>query len=348
MNKKLLLILGLLLILPSVLAQDIHKNIYQAGDIVRIEPLVNGDAVLAGANVTIEQGVSDDVLAAGGQILIRGPVRGDVRVAGGLIQIDNDVSGDVTAAGGDVRILGSTGGDARLAGGYLQVGDVNNDLYATGSAIIINGTIGGNAHLNAEDIEFGPNGKILGNLNYSSDLRVNDSKVLGTITYTAPKHSKPLENLSSTIFAFGSALLLGLILLWLLPARTASVADAIISQPWKVFLAGIAALVVVPIVAVLLLISIIGIPLAIALILVYVAVLFFGKVLLAFAAGRKIFGTNMFFAMLSGLVIYYLLRLIPFVGGVVAMAGALYGLGAVTLALWPKRAPKTGRKKRRR
>ena len=206
----------------------------------------------------------------------------------------------------------------------------------------INGIINGSATINADMIEFTNGSKILGDLNYSSTKRVDDKFVGGKITYIEKKQSF-FESISGTIFAFGSALLLGMLLLFFLQEKTIEAADRLMEKPLQVLLLGVLALIVIPIIAIILLFTIVGIPISIMIIVAFIALLYFGKILLALGAGRKIFPNNIHFALLAGLILYYLLKFLPGIGFLLAVAGAVLGLGTIVLGFMPKK----GKKKRR-
>lgn len=347
--KKLLLLFSILLLIPASLASiyqsgdeltvsnNLSSNYYGAGGIITLSNAVQGDVLVAGGNISVNGPVMGDIAAAGGQVKISNHVFGDARIASGMAEITGPVDGDVVVFAGSTLISGNVSKDAVLDSGEISVGNVGGDLHANGQKITIKGIVKGNAVIKADEIVFSPGAKIKGNLNYTSSSRVNENFVEGTVTYVPEPQKKPADIFQSTLFAFGAALLLGIVLILLFSSRLGEASDLIFTSTWKVFFVGVAALILIPVFSVLLLISIIGIPVAIILILTYVAVLYFGKVILALAFGRRIFPGNIYFALLAGLVLYYLLRIIPFIDGITAVAGALFGLGVFVVLLWPKK-----------
>jgi hypothetical protein len=96
----------------------------------------------------------------------------------------------------------------------------------------------------------------------------------------------------------------------------------------------------VPFVAVVLLITIIGIPLALLLMSLYLLVLFLGWVttalfiaqrgLEALRPGKPVTRGWQLFALLLGLLVLWLLKQIPYAGGLIGFLALLAGIGALT------------------
>jgi hypothetical protein len=99
-----------------------------------------------------------------------------------------------------------------------------------------------------------------------------------------------------------------------------------------------------PLVGILLLVTVVGIPLGIALLLALWLLYTVGYTCALFAVGRLVVREprSRFVAFLAGWGIVRLLALIPFLGGVLWFAGAVYGLGALAAAASAaRRAPET-------
>ncbi|HLD18638.1 MAG TPA: hypothetical protein VJB90_01350 [Candidatus Nanoarchaeia archaeon] len=323
-------------------AESIKGNYYATAAIVQLSAPVSGDVIAAAGNVTISNSISGDVMIAAGQASISGNVLGDARIAAGKAELSGIVDGDAIIFAGEADLRGKVKGDALIEAGAAKIGDVGGSLHVDGGTVKINGIINGSATINADMIEFTNGSKILGDLNYSSTKRVDDKFVGGKITYIEKKQSF-FESISGTIFAFGSALLLGMLLLFFLQEKTIEAADRLMEKPLQVLLVGVLALIVIPIIAIILLFTIVGIPISIMIIVAFIALLYFGKILLALGAGRKIFPNNIHFALLAGLILYYLLKFLPGIGFLLAVAGAVLGLGTIVLGFMPKK----GKKKRR-
>ena len=131
-----------------------------------------------------------------------------------------------------------------------------------------------------------------------------------------------------------SALILGLILLLAAPGLDRAIAWATRERMGASIGVGIAAFILLPILAVLLLATIVGIPLGMFLLLGLALLYTLGYVVGAHAIGRMVFKEprSRFVAFLIGLGIVRLLGLIPFVGGLAWVLVTILGLGALVTA----------------
>jgi hypothetical protein len=110
-------------------------------------------------------------------------------------------------------------------------------------------------------------------------------------------------------------------------------------RPWQSLGLGLAILVCVPFVGVVLLITIIGIPLALLLVPLYLLVLFLGWITVAqFIAQRGLEALRpgrpstlawQLLAMFLALVALWLVRQLPFAGGLIGFVALLAGIGAL-------------------
>jgi cytoskeletal protein CcmA (bactofilin family) len=140
--------------------------------------------------------------------------------------------------------------------------------------------------------------------------------------------------------AYGlSVLILGLLLVWLAPRALDAVHAAGVQAPGPSVGWGLALFIGLPVVAVLALATLVGIPLGIALLLALLLIYATG-----YAASMWILGRTLLkpprgraTAFLVGWVIVEAATLIPFLGGVVWFAAAVFGLGAMIVAVWRAR-----------
>ncbi len=131
-----------------------------------------------------------------------------------------------------------------------------------------------------------------------------------------------------------STLALGMILLLLAPGLDRSIQYSVRDRMGASIGIGLAAFILLPIVAVILLATIVGIPLGLFLLLGLALLYTIGYVAGAHAIGRLIVKEpkSRYVAFLAGWVILRLLGLIPFVGGLVWMLATILGLGVILTA----------------
>jgi cytoskeletal protein CcmA (bactofilin family) len=329
-----------------------HEDLYLGGGSVRVLGQVDGDVSAAGGRVSIEDTVNGDVFAFGGSVDLRAAVKDDARVAGGEVTVHGTIGDDLLAAGGTVRVAPEAriGGRAWRAGGTLEIaGRVAKGLKAAGGEIVIAGEILGDAELVGEHIELRPGAIIHGHLNYRSPnaARIDPgARVLGGVVQL------PLETPSSAqagyagarIFMLLSLLVTASVLLLLFPNFSLVAARSVRVAPWQVLGLGLAVLASVPLVAILLLVSVVGLWLGLMTLVLYFVLLLLGYltgVLFVADVGLQRLRRQespgkawVIGALAATLVALALLRLLPAIGALAAFALLLFGLGALTRALW--------------
>jgi cytoskeletal protein CcmA (bactofilin family) len=326
-----------------------EQNIYAAGSNVLVAADADADVVVAGGQVTIADKVAGDVLAAGGTVEVQAQTGGDVRIAGGQLTIDGPVGGDAVAAGGDVTLSPQTvvNGRAWLAGGEINMdARLKNALSAAGGVINISGQVLGDVELRGEHINILPGASIEGQLNYYSPTQATiDPKahIGGKITYHLIKSERPSAAVivGVALVAFISLLLAGIVLYLLFPRLSFSAIKAIHIETGKSIALGLALFITVPFTAIVLFSTFIGGTLAIILLAVYFVFMISSYLILALFTGDIVMRLVRFSpenskgmaiaALTVGLLILFVVLLIPFLGFLVEFIATLFALGALSL-----------------
>lgn len=181
----------------------VNDDLYLLAGEVYIDGIVRGDLYVAAGYVEINGTVEGDLVAAAGSVVIRGTVVDDVRVAAGGVEVSGNVGDDLLiAAGGGpntfafpmqqpsvpqgVRIAQSAivGGDLYLmAGGGTVNGTIAGDLSAVLAELTLGAQVGGDANLIAENLRITP-----------------ESRIAGSLTYTAPERLSGLDQNAESVF----------------------------------------------------------------------------------------------------------------------------------------------------
>ena len=255
---------------------------------------------------------------------------------------------------GDVDVpRGQTVGDVIVVDGSVRIqGRVTGDVVAVSAPVRINGPVEGDVVGVAERVVIGPGGRVGGDLSYGDEDPV--ITVPGAVSGKTEKLDfdefiTPLSTFAAWIALWlamsVSTLLLGLALLWLAPRSLEAALEIARTATGPAIGIGLAVFFGLPAVAVLLMITLLGLPLGIALLLALLPIYAIGYTTSAFLLGRAIVKppTSRFLAFLAGWGILRVIALVPGLGILAWFGAAVFGLGALGIALWrSRRGPVTG------
>ncbi len=361
--KKIIALFGLVLSFPLFanaatfqsgeelyISETTDQDVYGAGGIVQLGSNVNGDLLTAGGMVNLDGVIFEDLLGAGGQVDVNGEVKGDARVLGGSIDVDALIGGDLILAGGEVKIDSETvvGADFAFATGTMFMnGKVNGNVQGYAGMLTINGEITGDMNLlGVEELRFGPDAKINGNLTYTSKktAEIPENVVNGEVVYKKQILPSPPVTAGEfiagfSVYSFLSLLVLGLLLMWLFRFFGLDSTDRALDSVFRSMGIGFLVILVAIVLTPLTLISIVGIPLSAILLASLVIILYLGKVYAAMIIGRslvKIDQKSGYLKMLGsyslGLLIFVLLTFVPIVGWILRCLLVLLAVGGMTLS----------------
>jgi hypothetical protein len=255
-----------------------------------------------------------------------------VTVTGPVTVGPNQTVGDLIVIDGDVRV------DGRVRG----------DLVAVNGDVRLSGTVGGDLITVAKRAVLTPGAQVGGDLSYFGERPVvpPGARVEGDVTRVT-QITDPLGFVG--FFALWlavsvSALVLGLLMLWLAPAALDATMRAVTTRPWATIGWGVLLFFGLPILALLALITLVGAPLGVALGLALWPLYAMGYTTSAWLLGRRLLRPprGRVLAFFTGLVILRVVSLVPWIGGVIWLVGTVVGLGALAVALWEARRAAVG------
>jgi len=324
----------------------VDDNLLITGDTVVLEGVVTGNLVTAARRIEFRGEVHGDVLAAAAEIEAAGQVGGNwlsfsrdfassVEVARSLaafaetIDLSGSVEDDLAAFASRLKLAGPVGADAFLFSGDAEAGSpIGRDLNVWANRVTLNSGA-------AVD------GDLIARVGDSEALEVDpEAEVAGSVRTILPDDEPETSRYLQPGFYLGrlvsflAAWLTGCFLFWLAPGRLVwrpgSRRDVAVAGG-----VGFLVLVATPVAALIALISVIGLPLGLGTLAVWGAALYAAKIIVAIPVGAAVVGKvapgdfrALAAALAVGLAIYFLLRLIPFVGGLLAFLVLLVGLGA--------------------
>jgi len=244
------------------------------------------------------------------------------------------VGRNVVILSGNVDLESMVGNNARVYASNLRLSDgIGGKLYAYVGSMRITSR----AHV-AGDVEYWSNKNALidPHAKIGGELIHHPSFFYSIFHGKIFKSLKIGSKLAALIMNFFYTLVIGLIMMRYFPQRIEGAIDALNHKPLQALIAGVVIVVILPLLFLALLITIVGVPFALTLLAINVISFYTAKVLTIIWLAKHIFRRfdftkhrRIYFAF--GLIIYYIIALIPYLGTVVAIAALLLGLGGLIL-----------------
>ena len=254
---------------------------------------------------------------------------------------------------GDVNVpAGQTRDDVVVINGHVNVaGRVTGDLVAISAPVRISGVVEGDVVALTDRSVIAPGARVGGDLIYAD----HKPRVATDATVEGDTRRVDVDEVFSPFRAFVarlalwlafsvSSLALGLLLLWLAPRALEAALWTARTSTGPVIGIGLAAFFGIPAAALLAIVTLVGIPLGIVLLLAALPLYALGYTTSAWLLGRAIVRppAGRVAAFLAGWGILRAIALVPVLGGLVWFGAAVFGLGALTVALWRSRSGTAG------
>jgi len=330
--------------------QVYEGDYFNAGGSIQISGVVKGDVYVFGSQIYIDGVVEGDVIASGGTVEIGGEVRGNVRLAAGQIELNGKVGLNVTAMGGNIQSKGSIGGNAVFTGGIVDLsGSIGGNVTLTASNARLLGDIDGNIKAYVGQLHIDSQADLKGDLEYSSGKKAiidPNARIEGKITY----HPTAIEffegkwrhgfifkaKITAILMNLFFSFVIGWIVIKMFPRKLKTTLNTIKNRPIKSLGVGILVLIFLPLACLILFITVLGFPLALALLAFSLLTFYSAKIFPIIWIANFIFSKiglkpNTLFVLFLGLILFFLVIQIPFIGPILSFIATLEGLGAIVL-----------------
>jgi cytoskeletal protein CcmA (bactofilin family) len=337
--------------------QMIFDSIFEFTDTVN-------DLFVWGWKPTISGDITDNAFLGGQRIQItpEGEIGGDLFLFAQDGRIDGRVGGDLYAWVAELSIGEGAAIDGAMNGGAGTLtldGVVGGPITFASGVVTINGTVNGDVRLDAGELELGPNAVITGELRYESPREADidpGARVDGEIRYYPPRDDDDeaedevpaaavwfsLWNILWDAWWLLSSFLVGALALALGGDAARRPAHRLLEQPALGLGFGFVIAVVVPAAAILAIVLLVTIPLGLISIAVYMAAAYLARLVAALAIGHTLLRLlrggktpSPYASLALGLLAFYLLTQIPYVGFLIWLAAIVAGLGGMFLATRP-------------
>lgn len=339
--KKILKIFLILFMFSTVTVYADSNNLFRADDSLLINEDLNGTSFLAGNSVTTENRVDGILVAAGNLMNINGESDYSF-IAGNTININRATFKDGFIAGSSIDIKSSEiKRDLYAAGEKITLtSDVGRNAYLGGENIVIDSRVYGDLYIAADNITINSNAVIKGKLKYNEDAKINISKDASineketykdvNVKVEVNPVTKIVNKITNSLLSFFNMLVIGLFMVLLIPRLFKKLKELNNDKLLPAFGFGVLILIALPIAAIMVMFTVVGISTGIIALVLYGLMAYLSTILSTYKLSQLAFGNkikNDYLLLLVGLAIVYVIKLIPFVGGLVSFALLCLGLG---------------------
>ena len=342
---------------PTVSKDEIIKgDIYLSGERVRIEGTVEGDVFAAGKDIDIDGHVKGDVISAGRYLQLRGTVDGNIRSAGNTAVISGKLGKNMTWFGDAVTVdsTGKVGGGITMFGGTLAIdGHLNRDILFFGEEINVNGSVGGGIREKGNMLIVGPNARVDGPVKFEGNKPAEiapGAKLASPVEFKQMERKRDYRESNYYVWRViwtAAFILFGMVLFLLAPGFARETISSAERYGAPIGL-GILVFFGVPLAAIIACITVVGLPLGVLTLAFWMLMLCCAEIVVGAVIGNLILGRatdtwGMIGRMALGFVIvrivYTPLAQVHVLGLLAALGIWMWGMGAISLALYQRLQP---------
>jgi hypothetical protein len=323
----------------------------------RIDGTIEGDLFFFGQSVEISGHIKGDAIIFAGSTRINGQIDGNIRSFTNNLTITGSVGKNVLTFNEVVNLdsAGKVGGSLTAFAESVGVdGHLGRDLVVFGDQTIISGSIDGEIRARERNMTIGSSAHVGGPIHYTGDNPANvasGAKLASPVEFTKAEHKSRYTEGHYYVWRIiwtAAFVLFGMVLILLLPkfAEEAVKAGERVGAPLGL---GLLVFPAVPIACVIACVTVVGIPLGVLTFGLWILGLFTAEIVVGAVVGNWIFGRSadtwgLIGRMAAGFVIvrivYTPLENIHVIGALVALGIFMWGMGAISLALYNRFQPK--------
>jgi anti-sigma factor RsiW len=333
--------------------ETIKGDIILSGHTVRIEGTVDGDVYAFSQQVNVSGHITGDLICFAQSARVSGQIDGNIRSFTNNITINGNVDRSVTAFN-EVFTLDANGKIGRNLTIFTQTatldGKLGRDFLGYFQQVTLSGPVGGSFQGKGESLNITGGAQIGGSANFEGDKPAvvsADAKLASPVTFKKIDHRSDRQRGTGyylwRLIWTAAIVLFGLVLYGLMPKFAAETVEAA-ENLGASFGLGVLVLPGVFIAAIIACITVIGLIVGFSSLLVWLLALMSSGIVVGGIVGRWIMGKATEFwplvgRMAVGVVIIRIITAIPWIGGWAKLAVLLWGMGAISLALYRRLQP---------
>jgi cytoskeletal protein CcmA (bactofilin family) len=344
---------------------------FRKGDSVNVKKgeVIKGDFFATGEHIRIDGEVDGDVYAFSNQVDVTGHIDGDLICFAKGVRVSGIVDGNLRAGANNVTITGtvernvtvwnealnldSSGkiGRSLTAGGETLTldGKIGRDFLGFAESTTISGFIGGSVREQGNSLSIASGAEIDGKTSFKGHKEpsvASDAKLGSPLEFTLLEH-KHEERRGGyylwRVILTGTIVLFGLVLAGLMPKFAMETVESA-GQIGASFGVGVLVCFGVLIASIIACFTIVGLLVGFSAFMLWLVMVFAAEVVVGGIVGQWIMGRDddfwpFFLRVVVGIVVVRVLTSVPFVGFWVWVIVTLWGMGAISLALYRRLQP---------
>jgi cytoskeletal protein CcmA (bactofilin family) len=333
--------------------ETIKGDLFAHGHHVKIDGTVDGDVYVFCQGADIEGHVTGDVIAFAQMLRVNGKVDGNIRSFTNTVIVSGSVAKNMLSFGEIVTVdgPGKVGNSITTFVNTLTIdGTVGRDLLAFANETTIAAPIGGAVRINGNHLTFNSGAQVAGPVNFKGDRppEVSPSAKLAIpVVFTQEEHHSHYRDSGFYIWRviwIAAYILFGLVLFVLLPNFARATVDSA-ERYGASFGLGILVLFGVPIAAFIACITVVGLLIGISTFILWLTAMWCAQIVVGAIVGQWLMGHTreiwtLIGRMVVGVILLCVVEMIPFVGGWIRFAVLLWGMGAISLAIYRHFTPR--------
>lgn len=330
----------------------IKGDFYATSEHVRIDGEVDGDVYAFAHQVDVTGHINGDLICFAQAVRVSGVVDGNLRTGANNVTITGTVERNVTAWNETLNLdaSGKIGRSLTAGAETLTVdGKVGRDFLGFAESTNISGFIGGSVRGRGNSLSIASGAEIDGKTSFKGHKEpsvASDAKLGSPLEFT--KIERKHEERGGDYYLWrviwtGTFILFGLVLASLMP-RFAMEAVESAGQIGASFGVGVLVFFGVAIASIIACITIVGLLVGISSFMLWLVMLFAAEVVVGGIVGQWIMGRDddfwpFFLRVVVGIAAVRVITSLPFIGHWAGFVVALWGMGAISLALYRRLQP---------
>jgi len=332
--------------------ETIKGDIFLFGERVRVDGTVDGDVFVFGHDVNVNGHVKGDVFGFAQQLRINGQVDGNVRASTNTLTITGTVAKNVLTLDEVVNVesSGKIGGSLTIFVESLNLdGSLGRDLLIFGKHLALTGKINGAIKMKGDTLTINPSAQVGGPIYFEGNKEPEVSpqaQLASPVEYHKMEHKPRYMEGHYYVWQviwLAALVLFGLVLFQLMPGFATDAVESA-ERYGASFGLGVLVFFGVPIAALIACVTVVGLFVGVSAFFLWYAALYFAQVIVGGVVGQWLMGRTretwpLIGRMTVGLVIVRLATVIPGVGSWIKFGVILWGIGAISLALYDRFQP---------